>query len=487
MATVARHKTAINRIELSRPLRLALEDGVVSDQTSVFDYGCGKGDDLRRLQERNIPCSGWDPAYYPQGQKTKSDIVNLGYVINVIEDPGERVTTLRNAWALAQKVLVVSARLTVEAQLDSKTTLHGDGCLTRLGTFQKYYEQRELREWIDAILGEASVPVAPGVFYIFRDPDIRQSFVASRYRRRAAAPRQRQSDILFEQHKALFEPLIAFLTDRGRLPDTSELKETPLICEAAGSLNRAYGIIRRVTGEEGWSKIREERVQDLLVYLALLRFEGRPRFSQLPRDLQLDVRAFFSRYAKACGEADALLFSAGKKEMVDQACREAPVGKLTPNALYLHVSALPYLPPLLRIYEGCARAYMGAVDGANIIKLHREKAQISYLSYPDFEKDPHPALAASMVVPLQTFQIRYRDYRESQNPPILHRKEEFIPTAHPSHQKFAKLTRQEEKWGLYEDTATIGTREGWERVLEERGIRFSGHRLLRKSLPAMEL
>ncbi len=482
MATVARHKTAINRIDLSRPVRLALEDGVISDQTSVFDYGCGKGGDLRRLQERGISCSGWDPAHYPQGEKTKSDIVSVGYVINVIEDPIERVTTLRNAWALAQKVLVVSARLTVEAQLDSQTTPHGDGCLTRLGTFQKYYEQRELREWIDAILGEASVPAAPGVFYVFRDPDLRQSFVASRYRRRSVAPRQRQSDILFEQHKALFEPLIAFLTDRGRLPDAAELREPPLICEAVGSLNRAYSIIRRVTGEEEWSKIREERVQDLLIYLALLRFESRPRFSQLSRDLQLDVRAFFSRYTKACEEADALLFSTGKKEMLHQACRQAPVGKLMPNALYLHVSALPYLPPILRVYEGCARAYIGAVDGANIIKLHREKAQVSYLSYPDFDKDPHPALAASMVVPLQTFQIQYRDYRESHNPPILHRKEEFIPTDHPSHQKFAKLTRQEEKWGLYEDTATIGTRDGWERILEERGVRFSGHRLVCKSL-----
>ncbi len=131
-----------------------------------------------------------------------------------------------------------------------------------------------------------------------------------------------------------------------------------------------------------------------------------------------------------------------------------------PNALYLHVSALPYLPPILRVYEGCARAYIGAVDGANIIKLHREKAQISYLSYPDFDKDPHPALAVSMVVPLQTFQIQYRDYRDSHNPPILHQKEEFIPTDHPSYQKFTKLTRQEEKWGLYEDTATSWYKRG---------------------------
>ena len=286
--SVARHRTAINRTEPSRPVRSALEDGLITQETSVFDYGCGRGDDLRLLQSRGIRCEGWDPAYSPQNGRTPADIVNLGYVVNVIEDPVERATVLRSAWALAQKLLVVSARLTVEADGRSQTS-YEDGCLTRLGTFQKYFEQRELREWIDQSLGVSSVPAAPGIFYVFRNPDLQQSFVASRYRRQAAAPRQRQSDLLFEQHKALFEPLIAFLTARGRLPDESELPEVPLICQAVGSLNRAFGIIRRVTGDEAWKRIQDERSQDLLMYLALSRFDGRPRFSRLPRDLQLDI------------------------------------------------------------------------------------------------------------------------------------------------------------------------------------------------------
>ena len=45
----------------------------------------------------------------PQGQKRPADVVNLGYVINVIEDPVERAETLRNAWALCRRVMVVSA------------------------------------------------------------------------------------------------------------------------------------------------------------------------------------------------------------------------------------------------------------------------------------------------------------------------------------------------------------------------------------------
>ena len=85
-----------------------------------------------------------------------------------------------------------------------------------------------------------------------------------------------------------------FLSSRGRLPADAELAEAPAICREIGSLKRAYGVIRRVTGEEEWQRIREEtRPRDLLIYLALGRFGGRPRFSQLSRDLQLDIKAFF--------------------------------------------------------------------------------------------------------------------------------------------------------------------------------------------------
>jgi DNA phosphorothioation-associated putative methyltransferase len=406
-ASVARHRTAIQRHTFSRPVRQALEAGLITRGTNVFDYGCGHGDDIRHLRRRGIRCAGWDPVHRPRGQRRPADVVNLGYVVNVIEDTGERATILREAWGLTRKLLIVSARLTVDARAGQQS--YEDGYLTQRGTFQKYYQQHELREWLDETLGVASVPAGPGIFYIFRDAELRQSFMAARYRRRAQAPRLRHSDVVFEQHSALFEPLMAFLTARGRLPDESELEEAPQIRQVLGSLRRSFMIIRRVTGAEQWERIREERAQDLLVYLALSRFDGRPRFSNLPHDLQLDVRAFFSTYRRACDRADELLFSAGNLQTIDEACRAAPVGKRTPSAFYVHISALPSLPPVLRVYEGCARGYIGTVEGANIIKLHRHKPQVSYLSYPDFERDPHPALAASLIVPLQTFRIQYRD------------------------------------------------------------------------------
>jgi DNA phosphorothioation-associated putative methyltransferase len=192
------------------------------------------------------------------------------------------------------------------------------------------------------------------------------------------------------------------------------------------------------------------------------------------------MRSFFGNYTRACQRADDLLFRAGNAAAIDEARQRSPVGKLLPDDLYVHRSALDTLEPLLRIYEGCGRAYFGEVEGANVIKIHRRSGKLSYLVYPEFDDDPHPALLRSVRVDLRIRQIESNDYTQSTNPPILHRKETFLDRQHPLHAKFARLTAQEEKNGLLKDTSRIGTRDGWARRLSERGFALKGHRLVRR-------
>jgi hypothetical protein len=66
------------------------------------------------------------------------------------------------------------------------------------------------------------------------------------------------------------------------------------------------------------------------------------------------------------------------------------------------------------------------------------------------------------------------------NPPILHRKETFLAPDHPLRERFARLSAQEEKQGLLDDTTTIGTRDGWQRRLHETGFLLRGHGLVKK-------
>ena len=88
----------MSRRTLSRPVRLAVEHGLITADTSVLDYGCGRGNDPRLLQEQGISCTGWDPEYFPDVPRAPADVVNLGYVINVIESATERVDVLNDAW-----------------------------------------------------------------------------------------------------------------------------------------------------------------------------------------------------------------------------------------------------------------------------------------------------------------------------------------------------------------------------------------------------
>lgn len=469
----------MTRAGLSRPVATAIRDSIITESTSVFDYGCGRGDDLRNLAALGYTARGWDPTHLPSAAREPADVVNLGYVVNVIENPNERAETLRNAWQLARRVLVVSSRLTWDARSLAGRPL-GDGLLTRSGTFQKLYDQAELGRWIKDSLGSEVHAAAPGIYYIFKEARDAQAFLANRvhtYRPRLHIdPHQ-----LYESNEEILEPLLSFMKLHGRAPRTGELSgdTTASIKEAIGSVGRAVQLIRKVTDDEYWEKVSIHRRAELLVYIALSRFSGRPRFNQLGSTLAADIRTHFGRYHDACMQADRMLLACGDPAIVLVNARSSPVGKQTPSALYVHRSALGELPPILQVYEGCARALSGTVEHANLVKLSVTEPQVSYLSYPDFDRNAHPVLASSVIVNLRKLHVDWRDYRNSPNPPVLHRKEEFLGKDDPNRPRYERLTRAEIRKGLYEHPERIGTLLGWRATLDAAGLTLSGHRLIR--------
>ncbi len=477
---IQRHRTAIRRANLSVPIQCLLRDGLLDPARSLFDYGCGRGQDLELLRGMEIPCEGWDPVYRPDTERRAADLVNLGYVINVVEDPQERAEALRQAWGLSRSLLVVAAQLDVAAPAQERTRFN-DGVLTSRGTFQKYYRQSELRAYLEEQLGTEAIPAAPGIFYLFKDETAQQQFLSNRYRRREVVPRRRISEILFEQNQDLLEPFMERLTQLGRLPGPEEFPESAALIERLGSLKRAFAVIRRVTEEEPWETIARHRSDDLLVYLALARFHKRPILSKLPLGTQRDVKAFFGTYDRACRAADELLMTAGDAEAIDTACQRAPVGRLVDNALIVHRSALDHLEPLLRIYEGCARALVGEIEGANVIKLHRFSGKVSYLVYPEFDTDPHPALRLRVKVNLRTLDMEWFDYASREDPFILYRKEALVPEEFPGREKFAKLTAQEERVGLLKHERLLDTRGKLAILLDRAGLKLAGHSLRKAS------
>lgn len=467
---------------LSRPSRIATETGLINAATTVFDYGCGYGEDVTQLAAAGISASGWDPHFRPDEPKVAADVVNLGYVINVIPEVRERQQVVLDAWSLAERALIVSARLDNELRNLSGGRPHGDGFLTGHGTFQKFYGQGELRAWLDTVLETETVAVAPGVFVAFKAEEDANEFLLRTRRRRRMAVRVSRSDRIYDEHRELIDGLITYFAERGRLPAASE--ETQLqqrLAEAAGSVKRAWRVAVTVTPEIDWDAVVAERRLDLLADLALLKLHRRPSFMKLPETTRHDVRALVGSYKQATADADALLFSAGDTDLVAAAADAAEVGKRLPSALYVHESALQDLPHVLRVYEGCARWLVGEVEGANLVKLATDKPKVSYLEYPDFDTDPHPALRRTTFVRIGALDVDDRDYSTSENPPILHRKETFVAPDHPGFAKFKRLTEQEERFGLYdEDVRVIGNRDGWNQRLESMGVELRGHRVVRR-------
>lgn len=475
---IARHKTALVRGSLSRPLAVASADGLLEPGRTIFDYGCGRGDDLRHLRELGYEAEGWDPAHRPNTERLPADIVNLGYVVNVIESQGERTAVLRSAWELARNLLVVAARMTWDARDLSGRPL-GDGLVTRTGTFQKFFTQPELADWVEATLGVRPLAAAPGIFYVFRDPAAAQNFLASRvytYRPRVTINPQEQ----YEVHRDTLRPLLAFMRDHARPPRPTELPAEALaaISDAIGGLGRAERLIRLVTEDAYWGQVAQQRTSELLVYVALSRFGGRPRFTQLDETLAGDIRALFGRYRDLCEQSDRLLAVCGDQTMIYVNARASRVGKQTPTALYVHRSAIPHLAPVLQVYEGCARVLAGTVEQANLVKLSVAEPQVSFLAYPDFDQHPHPTLRSSVTVNLRKLTVDWRDYSRSENPPILHRKQEFLHDDHPRRPLYERLTRSEVRAGLYEHPERIGTLKGWQATLESAGVTFRGHRVV---------
>ncbi|MFW6359266.1 MAG: DNA phosphorothioation-associated putative methyltransferase, partial [Chroococcales cyanobacterium] len=164
--------------------------------------------------------------------------------------------------------------------------------------------------------------------------------------------------------------------------------------------------------------------------------------------------------------------------------QKSPVGKQLPNAFYVHLSALSSLCESLQTYEQKARSVVEKdIAEATLIKYSFSEPKISYLFYPDFDRAAHPPLQASLQVDLVTFEVSYRSYHDSTNPPILHRKETFVTPDYPHYQTFVQLTQQEKALGLLTQSRYIGTLQEWEQKLRDRAVEIQGHQVISHQTP----
>jgi DNA phosphorothioation-associated putative methyltransferase len=452
------------------PARQALLDGVLRSEWTALDYGSGRGGDVARLVHLGVQAVGWDPHHAGDRPKEPRDIVTLTYVINVIEDQAERQAALRDAWSLAKRCLVVSTRLAWERKQVNGIRL-SDGTLTRRNTFQRLYSPAELREVVEQATGVRVLSPVPGVVYAFRHDSDRLAYLA-----RKASPNQAWHGGSDEQ--SAVAAVVNFLEARGRMPMVEETPDAllPLLRHLTGQ--QLAKLAQHAATPERMEEGRKRSVLNTLLLLGIDVFNGRSQLQDLPLSVQADVRAFFASYKEACRRADRLLLKLRDDTYVRSVMSNS-VGKMTPTAIYIHRRAADHMPVLLKLYEHCGSVAVGRPTDWNIVKLAHQGRSVSWLGYPDFDRDPHPRLAWSYSVDMRTLEGSYRSYVNGPNRPLLHRKHEFLHPADPDVPKYRRLTESEVRAGLYAQPHLIGNEEGWHSALDVAGVCLKGHRLVK--------
>lgn len=424
---IARHRTAIKRYDLSKPVKQLLQRDLLRKNDTFFDYGCGHGMDIEALQSLGYRATGWDPAFRPDAPKTPAAVVNLGYVLNVIESPAERTRALREAYGLAERLLLVST-LVRGQETDSHSRPYSDGFLTKTNTFQKFYEPGELEALIEETLDAEASTLGLGVCAVFRDVDEAESFEASKTRRRIdwnnissqlrfsiSTERERRQVDRYELHQELFDAFWHVLLELGRAPEVEEFDRLGEVRSVSGGLNRAVALVTSHKGDLTWQQVRVSRSEDVLVYLAMTNFRKRFLRREIPLRIRHDIRAFFGDLETARSKARDLLFAAGDPDEIELAVDQLNYGVFDREEMHFtfHRGLLDKLPPILRVYVYCGSVRYGNPEEADLIKIHVKSGKLTFLQYDNFEKKRNPMLLFRTKINLRTQFVQVFDHSDS--------------------------------------------------------------------------
>ena len=418
----------------------------------------------------------------PESEKRPADVVNLGYVLNVIEDPAERLETLLDAWGLAKRLLVVSTMIAAGSNGQGSPT-YSDGLLTSRNTFQKYFSQKELQQYIEDALECTAISAALGVFYAFRDPSEHEAFLQSRSRRAVdwdslslafEKPQPKQRVVRepkvsrYEQHGELLDEFWSATLAFGRLPEAPEFPRHTELREVIGSGPRALRYLLNRHGQDLLDKAKATRKNDLLVYLASANLRRKIPFTQLPQSIQVDVRTFFGSYQKGLDDGLKLLHAAADPDTIQLACDDSSIGWQDEQSLYIHSGLVDKLPTVLRVYVACAELLFGAVSEADIVKLHKTSGKVTFLAYNDFDRSALPELMTRTKINLKTGTVEAYEYAGQGQ--LLFSKERFLESNDPRQETLLRLTARLRTLGISPEGFLGPSKRELDQLLAEKGL-----------------
>lgn len=466
--SIKRHLTALSRYSISAPVQQLLRFGLLTKDESFFDYGCGRGDDLSNLDASGYQTAGWDPHFRSEGKLQKAVVVNLGFVLNVIEDPHERKVALIRAFSLAEKVLSVGVMLANEN--DVKGTPYGDGFLTSRDTFQKYFTQREFIEYLESTTGVTAYAVGPGICFLFKSEELEQKFLISRGKGRSRVTEgfaiQRQRRVRecqlkprepkfspFEQNRELLDDLWSLTLSLGREPDPEEVSFLPRIIDEIGSLRKAFRLNLGHQDQQPLDDAFKQRQADIDVFFAMSNFRQREPFKNLDLEFQRDVKYFRGSFKEAQAAGMCLLGEVPDREAVWDSCEKGSELNLgffdeEEEDYYFQAEMQNEQPALVRAVVGCASVLFGDPSDMDLIKVHIRSSKVSFLKYDDFLGKGIPLLNTRVKVSLRTQGLSFYLYGDQYPCPPLLEKSKYLSEQHETYPQQLVFEEQLQKEDL---------------------------------------
>jgi DNA phosphorothioation-associated putative methyltransferase len=501
-APILRHLTALSRNFLSAPVQALLRHDLLNVGRTFFDFGCGRGDDIEAVRTLGINAAGWDPHFRANEAREPADVVNIGFVINVIEDIGERIEALQRAYDLAKGALSIAAMLW--SSTVNKGRPYGDGYLTSRNTFQKYFSQGELQNFIESVLDEQAIPVGPGVFFVFKDRYLEQQFLSGRQADPSRAPRLLAARRVLPRAAQSARPTRLRPDDNparrvqadaiwnraltlGRLPEQDEYPGSAEAAELFGSWRRALRAATRQGDQSLLQQATTARADEIRAFFAMQAFGRRKPLRDLETRLRRDTKTFFGSLAVAEAEGRRLLHQCADVDLVRAACERAAsigLGWLEgDHSLQLHTSLVSRLDPVLRVYVGCATALYGDVLSADLVKIHIQSGKLTLMKFDNFMGDPLPRMLERVKVKLRDQDLDIFEYGGQYTPPFLYFKSRYINEEFPGYPEQQDFDRQLGALGLPTADGYGPAPEEFQKWLQEQRREVAGMRLV----PAMSI
>jgi len=353
-----------------------------------------------------------------------------------------------------------------------------DGFITSRNTFQKYFSQSEIKDFIEHVLNEEVLMAAPGVALVFKDKDLQQRFLVERYRTSnvalrllaARSPRvernpaqkgrhstaNKQGITLQDAAKPWMDGLWALCLELGRYPEPDEIENREAIQQAVGSISMVLRYVAEHYDLDLLGAAHNTRKDDLKLFLAMQQFSRRPPYRTLETRLQRDIKAFFGDYGRAQQDGMKLLMDAADATKIRAASVSAAqvgLGYLqAEQSLLIHISLVERLPVILRAYVACGLILYDAVSDVQLVKIHIDSGKLTLLQYDDFDHSPLPFLSKRIKVNIKKQVDDVFEYGSEKYPKqMLAWKSRYINEDTPGFAEQQLLDEQLESMGILPD------------------------------------